>query len=682
MAQGMDNPLVLTAEQARAVSAAFAVDAGVNLLRNPSFEDAGAETGLAAYWAAGDPDSHGLAWGSAIRINWDSHDGAWLQALRGTWAAAGDSGGCWQELPALPGETYRFSAWFWADDGNPYGPWASASRGMTIEFLDGAAGGSNVLVAVTDELEVVDQTWRSYSVEAVAPANATWVRVSVQAAGVSPDGSLRIDDLTLELLTELDAPVALPATDEVATSFTANWQGVAEATGYLLDVATNAEFAPDSFADDLFISEYAEGAGSNRYVEIFNGTGAAVELSAYRLCMIENGGAWFERTLVLTGTVAHGETHVVAAPGATNAAILAGADRVAPVGGPLGFSGDDAVGLARVEGPFTNVIDAVGEAGPDPGTGWDAGGVVDATYNHTLVRLAAVRSGNPDWSTCSTEWAVLARDDFTNIGGHAMDGGQPGAFVPDFQNRPCAGLAQAVIGLTADATYYYRVRATNETGLSGYSGIMAAETRSSFQVTAGAGAHGTIVPSGTVAVATGASQEFQILADEFYHVASVTTDGQAVAVTNGLEMTVTWGPAAGTGVVAATFAETLALHGTPHWWLDHHYPGQTDFDALALADADEDGYFAWEEFVADTDPTDSGDYFLIATAPAMSPAIAYFTSSSTRLYSLMACHDLLVGDWSNVPGAGPRLGLGDGDSLEDTNVPPIGWFYLIQVQMP
>jgi hypothetical protein len=36
-------------------------------------------------------------------------------------AAAGDAGGCWQNWPALPGETYRFSAWFWADDGNPYG---------------------------------------------------------------------------------------------------------------------------------------------------------------------------------------------------------------------------------------------------------------------------------------------------------------------------------------------------------------------------------------------------------------------------------------------------------------------------------------------------------------------------------------------------------------------------------
>ena len=681
-AQRLDNPLVLTADCARAIGAEFGVDAGVNLLNNPSFEEAGSSNAVAAYWATNDPDIHGAWWGSLLRANWDSHDGVWVQALRGTWAAAGDSGGCWQELPALPGETYRFSAWFWADDGNPYGPWNSSSRGMKIEFYAGETGGGTLLSAATNELAVVDQTWRSYSVEAVAPSNATWVRAVVLATGVSYDGSLRFDDLTLELLEVLDPPATAPATDEAATSFTANWQASADATGYLLDVATNAEFTPDTFANDLFISEYAEGSGSNRYVEIYNGTGADADLSAYRVCMIENGGSWSERTLALSGTLADGATFVVSAPGATNAAILAATDLVAPTNGPLGFTGDDAVGLARVSGTFTNIIDAIGAEGADPGTGWSVAGTVDATYNHTLIRLASVRSGNADWSTCSNEWTVLARDDFTNIGVHVMDGGEPGAFVAGYQDLPCAGLSQAVTGLAENATYYYRVRATNDTGLSDYSDVAAAETRTSFAVAALAGPHGSISPSGAVSVMSGNSQDFQIQADAFYQIASVRIDGAETAVTNGTQMTVVWGPAAATGVVEAAFAEALAVHDVPHWWLDSFYAGDTNFDALALSDDDEDGYSAWEEYVADTDPTDSGDFFRISAAPEIPPAIAYFTSSTNRLYSLVACYDLLVGAWSNVPGAGPRLGLGGADNLEDTNDPPIGWYYEIRVQVP
>ncbi len=681
-AQQLDNPLTLTADCARAIGAEFGVDAGVNLLHNPSFEDAGASSGVAAYWATNDPDVHGAAWGSIIRINWDSHDGTWLQALRGTWAAAGDAGGCWQELPALPGERYRFAAWFWADDGNPYGPWDSSSRGMKIEFYAGASGGETLLLAATNELSVVDQTWRNYSVEAVAPSNATWVRAVVQAEGVSYDGSLRFDDTSLELMSVLDAPAIAPATDEAATSFTANWQASAEATGYLLDVATNADFTPDTFADDLFLSEYAEGSGSNRYVEIYNGTGADVDLSAYRVCMIENGGSWSERTLALSGTLAHGAVYVVSAPGATNEAILAATDLVAPANGPLGFTGDDAVGLARVSGTFTNVIDAVGEEGADPGTGWDVAGTVDATYNHTLVRLASIRSGNSDWSTCSGEWTVLARDDFTNIGDHAMEGGLPGAFVAGYQDLSCAGLSQVVTGLAENATYYYRVRATNDTGLSDYSDVAVAETRTSFWVVALAGPHGSISPSGAVSVVSGNGQDFQILADAFYHIETVAADGTPVAVTNGSAMIVTWGPAAANGTVDVAFAESLAIHDVPQYWLDAYYPGDTNYDALALDDDDVDGVLTWQEFIADTDPTDSNDVFRIHWVPDVPLATADFTSSSNRTYTLIASSNLVEGVWNPVPGAGPRLGAGGADSLQDTNDPPIGWFYQVQVERP
>ena len=39
---------------------------------------------------------------------------------------------------------------------------------------------------------------------------------------------------------------------------------------------------------DLIISEYAEGTSNNKYVEIYNGTGASVDLSDYELWRASN----------------------------------------------------------------------------------------------------------------------------------------------------------------------------------------------------------------------------------------------------------------------------------------------------------------------------------------------------------------------------------------------------------
>ena len=40
---------------------------------------------------------------------------------------------------------------------------------------------------------------------------------------------------------------------------------------------------------DLFLSEYAEGSSNNKYIEIYNGTGADVDLSGYSLSSCSNG---------------------------------------------------------------------------------------------------------------------------------------------------------------------------------------------------------------------------------------------------------------------------------------------------------------------------------------------------------------------------------------------------------
>lgn len=45
-------------------------------------------------------------------------------------------------------------------------------------------------------------------------------------------------------------------------------------------------------AADLFFSEYVEGSSNNKALEIFNGTGVAVDLSQYSVKLGSNGGEW------------------------------------------------------------------------------------------------------------------------------------------------------------------------------------------------------------------------------------------------------------------------------------------------------------------------------------------------------------------------------------------------------
>ena len=55
-------------------------------------------------------------------------------------------------------------------------------------------------------------------------------------------------------------------------------------------------------AQGVFISEYGEGSSNNKWVEIYNGTDAAIDLSQYKLWLVQNDGSWPEQTLTFSAT--------------------------------------------------------------------------------------------------------------------------------------------------------------------------------------------------------------------------------------------------------------------------------------------------------------------------------------------------------------------------------------------
>ncbi|WP_114560422.1 ExeM/NucH family extracellular endonuclease [Desertihabitans aurantiacus] len=208
----------------------------------------------------------------------------------------------------------------------------------------------------------------------------------------------------------------------------------------LTGVVSPAAAAP---ATDLFFSEYVEGSSNNKALEIYNGTGAAVDLSGYAVQVAFNGSATPSLTLALEGTLAVGEVHVVAASGAVPA-VLAEADQT--TGSGL-WNGDDAVLLVHDDA----VVDSLGQLGVDPGSQWGSGDV--STADNTLRRLPSVCAGDTtpgDAFDPATSWAGFTTDTFDGLGAHTSDcAGDPGPDPdPDPEPEPeptvCGEPATAV----------------------------------------------------------------------------------------------------------------------------------------------------------------------------------------------------------------------------------------------
>jgi len=171
-----------------------------NLLVNPGFEQQGSSPTAALYWTWGEPNLNGSHWGTAIRENWwpYTNDGpsTYAAAIQG-YLAGDNNGGYYQEVPAITGMTYTFSAHFWADADPPETAWSAGIQNIKLEFLSGQPYGSNFLLVVSNEFHDVGEAWTQKSVTATCPAGAEWVRVVVFAWFVSCCGSLQFDNCSL-----------------------------------------------------------------------------------------------------------------------------------------------------------------------------------------------------------------------------------------------------------------------------------------------------------------------------------------------------------------------------------------------------------------------------------------------------------------------------------------------------
>lgn len=201
--------------------------------------------------------------------------------------------------------------------------------------------------------------------------------------------------------------------------------------------------------DKLFISEYIEGWGNNKALELYNPPGAGLDLSDYRLERYSNGAtaAAENQKLQLSGYMPENTVIVIVldkqnpdgkgfeAPVWDDLAEAADL-WVCPVyeeNNTMYFNGNDALVLRQIS--TNSVMDVFGVVGDNPGDdgGW---GIGEMTRNHTLIRKTEVVEGDVvatdafpvvdewDGTLWSAEDTLFTTDFvFDNLGTHTCECG-------------------------------------------------------------------------------------------------------------------------------------------------------------------------------------------------------------------------------------------------------------------
>ena len=204
-----------------------------------------------------------------------------------------------------------------------------------------------------------------------------------------------------------------------------------------LSLITIAFAAKAQDCSELFISEYVEGSGNNKAIEIYNPTNATIDLSNYRLVRYSNGSFSGSDSTDFVGSVAshsvfiiaNGQTSGTPTSPACDPALQALAqqlDHAYPA--PTYVNGDDAMVLAR-KSPYKR-IDIFGEIGVQPTTAWSDLSPYDGTAgkwwtkDHSLQRKSTVKQGvsvSPSPFIVTLEWDSLPKDDKSKLGAHVCD---------------------------------------------------------------------------------------------------------------------------------------------------------------------------------------------------------------------------------------------------------------------
>jgi hypothetical protein len=202
----------------------------------------------------------------------------------------------------------------------------------------------------------------------------------------------------------------------------------------LLSVLTLASYiSVNAQCNELFISEYVEGSGNDKAIEIYNPTATAVNLSAYKLVRYSNGSSTASDFLQLSGSIAAHDVFVIVngqtSGGSTSPAVSPALQNLADqldhaYPAPTYMNGNDAMTLEK----NGVIVDIFGKIGEDPGVAWTdvfpytSGSGAWITKDHTLRRKPSVNQGitvNPTAFDVLAQWDSLSENTWDGLGTHS-----------------------------------------------------------------------------------------------------------------------------------------------------------------------------------------------------------------------------------------------------------------------
>lgn len=226
------------------------------------------------------------------------------------------------------------------------------------------------------------------------PTTSGVIRDTLLVQGGGLTESLRIP---IKALASADF-ITLEPTEISPVGGTLQWISDPLATDYHLKV-----FQVEQHAGDLIIATYVEGNSWNKALEIYNGTGKAVDLSKYSLQKQANGAGDFGSGIQLSGTLQNSSSYVLVNSRCTTTALTGLAQRLDSL---INFNGNDAVALVR----SGVIIDQIGIT--------DAGASVIWGEDLTFKRKSTVT--HPTSKFNQNEWTTLPIDSYSMLGNHQM----------------------------------------------------------------------------------------------------------------------------------------------------------------------------------------------------------------------------------------------------------------------
>lgn len=167
-------------------------------------------------------------------------------------------------------------------------------------------------------------------------------------------------------------------------------------------VTTDTNGGTGGTATELLFSEYIEGSGNNKALEIANNTGSSINLSTYTVKKQTNGAGAWSTGLALTGTLTTGSKYVIVNSSISSSCIVTSAANISTTATELTFNGNDAVGL------FKNgvLIDIIGTFN---------GGTANFAIDVTLRRKSTVTAPTTTFNLAA-QWDSYSTDTCSNLG--------------------------------------------------------------------------------------------------------------------------------------------------------------------------------------------------------------------------------------------------------------------------